>query len=372
MNSVIQEARHILLPVSLTILFIVLAARLPAQSRFVKLDDWMDAHTREMGGRTMLVVYKNGQLVYTKSVSKLSPRQKALDEYVAKKQGREEDGSAYTLDSPQPVASCSKWFSAALVMTFVDEGRLKLSDTVGKYLPELTAAGRGDITLADCLSHRTGIKAPPIKESLKAAKKMTSMQEALDEIVRMPMEGKPGKTFHYSSVGLQIAASVIEKISGKSFQTLFAERITQPLEMTHTDFGHRAFVLPAGGAVSTPVDYIHFLTMILDKGLYEGKTILSAESVNRMEENFIGPDVKIGYIPEQAAGMGYGYGEWVLSDTPPGVPSQWVTSPGLFGSFPWVDNEHQYCAFLMTFYLSSKGRQARYFELKKLVDQSIP
>ena len=48
-----------------------------------------------------------------------------------------------------------------------------------------------------------------------------------------------------------------------------------------------------------------------------------------------------------------------------------VTSPGLFGSFPVVDNEKHYIAFLMTFYLKSEGRHDRYVELKKLMDEAV-
>jgi hypothetical protein len=49
----------------------------------------------------------------------------------------------------------------------------------------------------------------------------------------------------------------------------------------------------------------------------------------------------------------------------------YITSPGLFGSFPWVDNEKKYCGFLMTFYLKNQGRNERYKTLKSLVDESI-
>jgi len=48
-----------------------------------------------------------------------------------------------------------------------------------------------------------------------------------------------------------------------------------------------------------------------------------------------------------------------------------VTSPGLFGSFPWVDNKKQYAGFLMTFNIKSKGRNERYTELKRLVDEVL-
>jgi CubicO group peptidase (beta-lactamase class C family) len=269
------------------------------------------------------------------------------------------------------IASCSKWLSAALVMTYVDEGKLRLNDTVGKYLPLLSMHGKGNITISDCLSHLTGIKAPSMKESIRDMLKLNSMDEAIEQIANMPMEGEPGKVFHYSNTGLQIAGAVVEKISGLSFQNAFSERIAKPLGLKNTDFGNRPVAMPAGGASSTPEDYLNFLTMILQQGTFNGKQILSKESITEMEINRIGPEVKIAYSPAEAEGLGYGFGEWVVKTTIPGKPSAWVTSPGLFGSFPWVDNKNNYCAFLMTFYLNNKGRNKRYLGLKQLVDDSL-
>ena len=343
-----------------------------AQSSFARLDDWMDANAKAMGGRTILVVYKDGKIIYNKSVSEMNQRQKSMNRYVAKKQGGEADLDQYTLDSRQMIASCSKWLSAALVMTFVDDGKLRLTDTVGLYLPVLSRYGKGNITISECLSHLTGIKAPPLKESLKEMKKIKSMDQAIGEIAQLPMEGTPGKVFHYSNVGLQIAGAVIEKISGKSFEELFADRIAKPLGLKNTDFGNRPVALPAGGASSTPEDYLNFLTMILNKGKLSGRQILTEESIREMEINRLGPDVKIAYSPAEAEGLGYGYGEWVVKDPESGKPGKWVTSPGLFGSFPWVDNEKQYCAFLMTFNLNFKDRHERYFAMKQILDESLP
>jgi CubicO group peptidase (beta-lactamase class C family) len=83
-----------------------------------------------------------------------------------------------------------------------------------------------------------------------------------------------------------------------------------------------------------------------------------------MQVNRISPDVTIAYSPAEAGtGLGYGYGEWVMGSA--------VASPGLFGSFPWVDPGAGYCAFLMIFYLKSDGRGQRYAELKKLVDGAL-
>jgi CubicO group peptidase (beta-lactamase class C family) len=337
------------------------------QSRFEKIDKWLEANTEKMGGRAILVIYKDGQKVYSHAENELSRRQKLVGRFLARRQGKEADTEDYTSSTKQPIASCSKWLSAALVMTFVDEGKLKLTDTVGQFLTVLSANGKGKITVSQCLSHTTGIKAASLKESLDEMKDLNSMDEAIASIARQPMEGEPGKIFHYSNAGLQIAGAIIEKISGKSFQTLFAERIAKPLNMKNTDFGKGKVALPAGGANSTPDDYLTFLVMILNKGMFNNKRILSENSVAEMQVNRINEDVKVAYSPAEAGNFGYGFGEWVM-EAATLTNSGTVTSPGLFGSFPWVDNQNKYCGFLMTFYLKNDGRNERYKELKKLVD----
>jgi CubicO group peptidase (beta-lactamase class C family) len=84
---------------------------------FSKVDAWLEANTRQMGGKAVLMVGKDGKVVYSRAVN---------DRIL---------GGKYTLQTRVPIASCSKWLSAALVMTFVDEGKLRLGDTVGRYLP---------------------------------------------------------------------------------------------------------------------------------------------------------------------------------------------------------------------------------------------
>lgn len=338
---------------------------------FRKLDDWLSANAPKMGGRAILMIYKDGKLIYSQAENEMSRRQIAIGKFVAKRKGREANTDDFTTSSRQAIASCSKWLSAALVMTFVDEGKLKLSDTVGRFLPILTAHGKGRITISDCLSHLTGIKTESLKESLSEMKSVASMEEAIEKIAELPMEGEPGKVFRYSNAGLQIAGAVIEKISSKTFEELFAERIAKPLEMKNSDFGKAKVALPAGGAHSTPEDYMNFLMMILDKGMFKGKRILSENSVAEMQVNRVTKDVKVAYAPAEAGNFGYGYGEWVMEHSTTANLTRSVTSPGLFGSFPWVDNENKYCAFLMCFYIKNEGRNARYKELKKLVDEVI-
>jgi CubicO group peptidase (beta-lactamase class C family) len=350
---------------------LALSSTIHAQGKFDKVDAWLSDNVSKMGGRVYLMVYKDGKIVYSDGVGEMSRRQKMVGKFIAKKQGKAANTDDYTASTRQMIASCSKWYSAALVMTFVDEGKLKLTDTVGKFLPVLAKSGKGNITISQCLSHLTAVQSPPLKESLQEMRKMNSMDDAIAEIASMPMEGQPGKVFRYSNTGLQIAGAVIEKISGKSFETLFAERIAKPLAMKNSDFGKGKVALPAGGASSTPEDYMNFLIMILNKGMFNGRQVLSEQSVAAMQVNQVTKEVKVAYTPVEAGSFGYGFGEWVMEAAATGTGSKAVTSPGLFGSFPWVNNEKQYCAFMMTFYLKNEGRHARYVALKQLVDQAV-
>lgn len=348
----------------LAIFFALLNTKATAQHDFKKVDEWLKNNTPEMGGRSVLMVYHNGSIIYSRAVNAMSTKQKFITRMIANRTGKTADLEDYSPSKRQAIASCSKWLSAALVMTFIDDGSLKLNDTAGKYLPVLTKHGKGSITISQCLSHLTGIKAPELRESLIEMNEINSMDEAIENIAAMPMEGKPGTVFHYSNAGLQIAGAIIEKLSGKSFEALFKERLAQPLKMKNTDFGNGKVALPAGGAYSSPEDYLNFLVMILNHGIFENNRILSEKSIALMQADQLLPSVMIGYKPEEAGNFGYGFGEWVM-------PAQSVSSPGLFGSFPWVDNKNHYAAFMMTFYLKNTGRNERYLQLKDLLDKAM-
>ena len=358
---------------SLFISFLLLLQVGYSQYNFNKVDNWLTTNLNELGGRAVLVIYKDGKLVYSKAENELSDRQKRIAKFIANRKGKDavEMLQDFTISTKERIASCSKWLSAAMVMTFVDEGKLNLDDTVGKFLPVMIASGKGNIKIWQCLSHLTGIKSGSLKESMAAMNDMKSMDEAIEAIAKQPMEGEPGKIFHYSNTGLQIAGAVIEKISSKSFETLFAERIAKPCNMLNSDFGKGNVALPAGGGWSTAEDYLNFLEMILHEGEFNGKQILSKASVTEMQKNRVAKDAVIISSPAEAGNWGYGFGEWVMDDVSGEKRSEGVTSPGLFGSFPWVDNKNKYAGFLMTFNIKSKGRNERYKELKKLVDEAL-
>ncbi|MEO6327901.1 MAG: serine hydrolase domain-containing protein [Ginsengibacter sp.] len=365
-----KNTASICLKCTLILSFLLLLQVGNAQNKFGKVQNWLNDNIEQLGGRAVLMIYKNGKIVFSETRNKMNKRQKILSRFIAKKQGKDaaEATHDYTAASKIAIASCSKWLSAALVMTFVDEGKLNLEDSVGKFLAVMTANGKGGIKIWECLSHLTGIAAGSLRESIEEMKNTHSMDEAIEKIAQQPKEGEPGKTFHYSNLGLQIAGAVVEKISGKNFETLFAERIAGPCEMKNTDFGKGKVALPAGGAYSTTEDYLNFLEMILHNGKFNNKNVLSEAAVIKMQQNYA-RGAEVAYSPAEASGWGYGFGEWVMEDT--GKRSNAVTSPGLFGSFPWVDNERNYAAVLFCFNLKNKGRGERYKDFKKLIDEAI-
>jgi CubicO group peptidase (beta-lactamase class C family) len=113
--------KHIIL-IAIALLFIGKAV---AQQNFNKVDAWLNDNTPAMGGRSVLVVYKDGKVVYNEAVNDLSRRQKMVNKFMARRQNKTANLDDYNSASKIAIASCSKWFSAALVMTFVDEGKTK-------------------------------------------------------------------------------------------------------------------------------------------------------------------------------------------------------------------------------------------------------
>jgi CubicO group peptidase (beta-lactamase class C family) len=352
-------------------LFLLIFQSLSAQKPFARADAYVQEQLPKLGGKAVLMIYHNGKIVHSESFTDIRLRQKMGARLLARKTGKdpEEILQPFTSSSKIMIASCSKWLSAALVMRFVDDGKLRLTDTVGQYLPLLSKYGKGSITIAQCLSHQTGVASKGLSEN-RELMQLPSMDAAMEWIGRQPMETEPGKGFHYSSVGLQIAGAVLEKISGASFESLFQQYIALPCNMTQTDFGNGKLALPAGGARSTAADYLNFLVMLLNNGTVDGKQVLKPESVALMQHNYAAGKDKL-YTPAEASGWGYGFGAWVKDLSDPALRSAVVTSPGLFGTFPWIDYDRHYAAVLLTFNLHHQGRHALYNDLKAAVDEGL-
>ena len=136
-----------------------------------------------------------------------------------------------------PIASCSKWLTAALVMQFVDEGKLSLDDKVVKYIPEFDKYFKGYITIRQCLSHMTGIEDEGglIKKLFKR-RKIASLEEEVNGFAARDIRANAGTDFWYGNIGLNIAGRVLEVISKQKFEILIRTKFFTPLGMTKTTF----------------------------------------------------------------------------------------------------------------------------------------
>ena len=152
---------------SIIIVLLLLLQPCFAQQNFDKVDQWLRHNINDLGGRAVLVIYKDGNLIYDKAENDLGWRQKMIGKFLNKRQGKATTDSAldFTDSTKEPIASCSKWLTAALVMTFVDEGKLNLEDSIGEYLPIMNKHGKGGIKIKYCLSHLTAIKTGSLKDS---------------------------------------------------------------------------------------------------------------------------------------------------------------------------------------------------------------
>jgi CubicO group peptidase (beta-lactamase class C family) len=249
------------------------------------------------------------------------------------------------------IASCSKWLSGALIMSLVDDGAIKLSDTVGKYLPRFTAYGKGNITIAQLFSHTSGF--PGDSPQGYENNPLLTLAQATDSIAKnIALINPPGTKFYYGGVSMQIAGRLCEVAAGKKWNTLITEKIFTPCAMAHTDFGLSANPLIAGGARSTPNDYIRFLNMIMNKGVAgTGIRVLSETSITAMEQNQMG-SATIDYTPYPASffitpGI-YGIGNWRDLTTAGDVLIE-NSSPGAFGSHPWVNRGKKITGIIFTF-----------------------
>lgn len=316
------------------------------QDQFKEVTRVLEAKKQALGRNVCMLVFKDDRLIYEKNLG------------------------SYTRETPDVIASCSKWLTAALVATFFDEGIISPEDTIGKYLPIFSKHGKGNITIGQCISHTSGIEGGQITlRTLLERRKVMSLAEEVNTFAEKPVSGKPGEVFIYGSIGLNIAGRILEVITHKDFETLFQERIAKPLGMNHTTFFKGNAVNPSGGATSTASDYRNFLQMILRKGEFNGKQIIRPETIALMQQSRTSGK-KVIYSPAEAANFEYGWGEWILEKDKAGN-SVVISSPGLFGTFPWIDLKRNYAAIVFVKNINFKERQKNYREIREAVNKAI-
>jgi CubicO group peptidase (beta-lactamase class C family) len=153
-----------------------------------------------------------------------------------------------TVDDLWHLGSDTKMMTALLAGSFVAEKKLAWDAKITPFFPDIAIPeANRDITLGQILSHHAGLIENLDWNALSASGSLTEQRLAAVRLALAKPAYAPG-AFHYSNTDYVVAAAILEKISGKSWEDLIRERIFEPLGMKSAGFG------PAGteGQIDQP------------------------------------------------------------------------------------------------------------------------
>jgi uncharacterized protein YbbC (DUF1343 family)/CubicO group peptidase (beta-lactamase class C family) len=192
-----------------------------AREKLAAIDDEVEREIAQhhLPGAVVLVARK-GKVVWRKAYGAraLEPRRELM-----------------TTDTIFDLASLTKIVATATsIMILVERGKLRLSDPLSTFFPEIKGAGRERITLELLLTHRSGY-APDF--DLK--ERWTGYDEAIKRLVREPLRNPPGARFVYSDINYIALGEVVHRVSGLTLDEFARRNIFAPLGMHDTGFRPR-------------------------------------------------------------------------------------------------------------------------------------
>lgn len=234
-------------------------------------------------------------------------------------------GTAFTPETVVDVGSLAKQFTAVAILQLEQQGRLRTSDTLDRFFPDLPP-DRAGITLHQLLTHSAGL--PDVAESDLIP---LDRAAALEQIFGKPLTGTPGAAYHYCNACYSVLAAVIEEVSGQSYPDYMHEHLFAPADLQHTGFygearwqglvvahgywngedqgspatwpGPHWTVMGNGGVLSTADDLAHWWWAL------RSHRVLSPAQTAKL----FAP-----HIAEDAADSFYGYG-WGIEPSPLGA-----------------------------------------------------
>ena len=320
------------------------------------------------------------------------------------------------------IMSMTKPIVAVSILMLAEEGKLRLTDTAGAFIPALqtlnvtvpntegvsppspafTASaplpGRivpaeRPITIRDLLTHTSGLMSAGASSTYPfAVGTGETLAQALPRLSSIPLDFQPGTHWAYSpQYGFDVLARIVEVASGMPFDRFVEQRIFMPLGMKDTffyrdgvqarkptlyqrvngalqkvpdgSFMNGVYFSGGGGLSSTAEDYLRFALMLANGGEIDGARLLGRRSVETMASVFA-PDT----LPGRNPGEGFGLGVRVVSN--PAARNSWL-SPGSFGwsgaynTHFFIDPKEKIVAIFMTQVaaLETRGQLRDDFEL---------
>ena len=258
--------------------------------------------------------------------------------------GWKDTSGAYpaTVHSLYGIGSITKSFVALAVGKLVESGKMDFHDPITKHLPLKQKAFEG-VEVHHLLSHTSGI---PGLGSLEVVlfsafreyhqwlpiASMEDLSSFMDEVDGWVSE-KPGERLFYLNEGFVLLGEVVSRVSGKPWFDYLRAEVLLPLGMKRTFLDKKditadpdvatpyairgAKITPtplpygstaAGGIMSNVFDLSRYVTMLIDGGEFEGKRIVSRETLDKMETPYARWPV------ENYGGDSYGYGLQIIPD----------------------------------------------------------
>ena len=154
-------------------------------------------------------------------------------------------GVAIEPDMVFRLGSITKQFTAVAVMLLVEDGKLKLDQTLAELLPDYPDVHDGEVTLEQLLDHTSGIPSyTAMPEFWEKARQDLTVDEMLDFFDEKELEFEPGTQWAYNNSGYFLLGAVIEQISGKTYADFMQERVFKPLGLSRTTYGDPTKITP--------------------------------------------------------------------------------------------------------------------------------
>ncbi|MEV0232909.1 serine hydrolase domain-containing protein [Nonomuraea sp. NPDC050786] len=148
--------------------------------------------------------------------------------------GEAASGEPVTADTPMAVASVSKSFTSLTVMQLVEQGKIELDRPVHGYLPEFEMADprARKITVRQLLNQTSGMADSAFHE--KSLPQPSTLKGAVARLRTANLATPPGTAFSYHNTNYQVAARMVEVISGRPFAEYLDTHVFTPLGMRHS------------------------------------------------------------------------------------------------------------------------------------------
>jgi len=202
------------------------------------------------------------------------------------------DGESVTENTVFQLASATKIFTGTLALMFVEQGKITLEDSLGKYLVDLPNSWKA-LQLKSLLSHTSGL--PRILNPETGEMLAETAEASYLKAQKLAMLSPAGERWNYNQTGFLLIAKVLEKISGSSWEQLLQTHIFSPLDMSATmynsqelgnrnkvatsytiinqdnpqPFSFEYLVKPAGGIYTSSADMIKFTKALLNNELLQ-------------------------------------------------------------------------------------------------------